>query len=203
MQKLNTSLENSEYMGGFLSGYLKRTRLKQAASFINPNSGVLDLGCFVGDLLEYLPPSVRYVGLDISEPAINQARSNYPQHVFHVADLTEVGLADIGKFDAVVMLAFLEHIKDPGALLRSYAEVLNPQGLIIVTTPVPYGRRFHDIGSQMGLFSKLAAEEHETFISRILLEQFAAESNLSLEVYKKFLFGFNQLACYRKRTNSR
>lgn len=190
------------YANGLLSGFLRRARLKQAARFVRPNANVLDLACDEGALLEYLPVNVFYTGIDIAEKAIVRAQTRYPKRIFKVADLTKPNVAMLGgdQFDVIVMLAFLEHIKHPGDLLARYALHLKPDGIIVVTTPAPFGRRFHDLGAKVGLFSKNAAEEHETFLNRLTLLDIAHTANLHLQHYQRFLFGFNQLACFSHRT---
>lgn len=94
------------------------------------------------------------------------------------------------------MLAFLEHVKDPETLLRNYTDFLKPNGMIVVTTPASFGRKFHDLGAAIGLFSKHAAQEHETFLNHQKLAAIAGAVNLQLRVYRRFLLGFNQLACF-------
>lgn len=190
--------QQATYANGLLSGFLERQRLKQAAHFVQAGSNVLDLACNEGALLTYLPTNIHYIGIDISDRAIARATKQYPQHTFKVADLTKPNteMLDGIKFDVIVMLAFLEHIDNPGDLLKTYAAYLKPKGMIVVTTPAPIGRRIHDVGAQVGLFSKHAAKEHETFLGRQNLAEIAHSANLQLYLYRRFLLGFNQLACF-------
>lgn len=184
---------------GLLSGFLKRERLRHAAHFIVDGQRVLDLGCYDGALLSYLPggAAVEYVGVDIDPIGLEQGRAAYPQHRFLQADLTQPAtfLAD-EIFDVIVMLAFLEHIPDPSGLLREFAPYLAPNGMIVTTTPAPYGRHIHDVGAKIGLFSQDAADEHETFLGRAALNDIAVQAGLKMSHYQRFLLGFNQLACF-------
>lgn len=43
--------------------------------------------------------------------------------------------SDLGQFDAAAMFDTIEHLFDPGAVLRSMADVLAPGGLILIGTP--------------------------------------------------------------------
>jgi 2-polyprenyl-3-methyl-5-hydroxy-6-metoxy-1,4-benzoquinol methylase len=43
--------------------------------------------------------------------------------------------SDLGRFDAAAMFDTIEHLFDPGAVLRSMADVLAPGGLLLVGTP--------------------------------------------------------------------
>src|SRR4051812_8411301 len=44
---------------------------------VRPGERLLDVGCGVGDLLDYLPATVRYYGYDHNENYIDQARRRY------------------------------------------------------------------------------------------------------------------------------
>ena len=189
--------EKAPYRKGVFSEFLQSERLKRAAQFVKPGDSVLDLACNEGALLEYLPADLTYTGIDISEKAIERARTHYPQRTFQVADLTKPNREALGttQFDVIVMLAFLEHVKNPGDLLLRYLTHLKPGGIIVVTTPAPRGRYIHNWGAKLGLFSKSAAEEHEKFLDRQTLIDIAGEANLNMRLYRRFLFGFNQLAC--------
>lgn len=48
---------------------------------------VLDAGCGYGDLLEALPSSIDYTGIDISPDLIEMARQRYPERTFHEGNL--------------------------------------------------------------------------------------------------------------------
>jgi SAM-dependent methyltransferase len=194
MSDINKSDE--VYSSGLLSRFLEAQRMKQASRFIKSGHQILDLACNEGRLLEFIPSQIQYVGIDIQQKAIEQARNRYPQHQFLVADLTqELGVA-AKQFDVIVMLAFLEHIEHPAEMLKLYKKYLKPDGKIVITTPAPIGRRIHDIGARLGIFSKEAAAEHETFLDKQHLMAIGEQANLSLMLYEHFLLGFNQIAYY-------
>lgn len=188
------------YSNGFLSGYLERRRMQEAARLIAPGSKVLDIGCNEGRILSFLPADIRYVGLDISATAIERARQRYPDQQFLISDLnkpSEVFLEE-HTFDAVIMLALIEHIDSPTQVVKNFLRCLKPDGILIITTPAPYGRRFHDWGARIRLFSSNAAKEHHQFLDRRALLEIAKQSNSQLTEFHHFLGGFNQLACFRR-----
>jgi 2-polyprenyl-3-methyl-5-hydroxy-6-metoxy-1,4-benzoquinol methylase len=186
------------YERGKLSGFLETVRLRQASRYINSGNRVLDLACNEGRLIDYLPQDCDYLGIDIAEKAINIARSRHPDYEFIVADLSDSIPTLTHQFDIVVMLAFLEHIADPGSMLKTVIPALKTGGKIIATTPAPYGRRVHDMGAIIGVFSKEAAEEHESFLGKSDLIRIAGECGLSVMTFERFLFGFNQLIVMQK-----
>ncbi len=65
---------------------------------------LLDVGCGWADLLSYLDPELTYLGLDISQTAIDQAKARFAGRAgasFHVADFRDWS-SPIGKLDCVV-----------------------------------------------------------------------------------------------------
>ena len=112
---------DTPYQNGLLSVYLETVRLKQAAKHIREGQSVLDLGCNEGQLLDHVTVSIRYTGVDISEYAIQKARQKHPEHEFVVADLTQDLQLEEKKYDAIILLAFLEHIQRPQELVQHIA----------------------------------------------------------------------------------
>lgn len=65
---------------------------------------VLDVGCGWGDLLTYLAPEVTYIGIDISETAVEHAARRFEEREdasFHVANFRDWE-SRIGDLDCVV-----------------------------------------------------------------------------------------------------
>jgi 2-polyprenyl-3-methyl-5-hydroxy-6-metoxy-1,4-benzoquinol methylase len=155
---------------------------------------VLDLGCGSGKLAEEVLPE-QYLGVDADNDVIERARRKYPRHQFEVS-------MPKGKraFDTIVMLAVIEHLNDPGDLIRFLSKHLSytDKSSLIITTPTPVAAPILTLGSYMGLFSKVAHEEHRGLISRCALELIGHDAGLSLILYRRFLFGMNQLAIYQR-----
>lgn len=75
---------------------------------------ILDLGCGPGTLLGYLG-DVEYVGIDVSEDYIAQARREFGDRAeFRVGDATHVD-GDLQAFDLVLAFGVLHHLDDPEA----------------------------------------------------------------------------------------
>lgn len=177
---------------GVLSPFLRMQRLKAARPYIRGR--VLDVGCGSGALADVVPAD-RYVGVDIDEQSLTNARQQHPQHRFQPA-LPPAEPA----FDTVVSLAVIEHIHDPVAFMCDLAARLgpSPENCIVCTTPHPAVDWIHTVGASVGLFSGHANEEHEELLDRVHLEALAEECGLCLTVYRRFLFGGNQLAVFQR-----
>lgn len=181
---------------GLLSPFLRRQRLLAVKPYLKGR--VLDVGCGSGALAELLG-SDQYVGVEIDQASIDKARINFPNHRFYRELLT-----DDEKFDTVVALAVIEHVPNAGEFLKALATYLKPDAdaKIICTTPHPSVDWVHGLGAAIGLFSKHANEEHEDLLDRAKLAAAASEARLELHIYKRFLFGANQLTIFKSKSSA-
>ena len=98
---------------------------------------VLDAGCGNGVLCAALANAgMKVVGCDASESGIAIARASFPNIEFVQQSIYDPpgALAD-RPFDAVIATEVIEHLYEPGALLRFASAVLKPGGHVILTTP--------------------------------------------------------------------
>lgn len=170
--------------GGLLSPYLRRERFRAVIPLLR--GSVLDFGCGVGELAGYCDRS-RYWGVDRDAEAIEIAKARFPECRF----TTE--LPAVGQFDTIVGLAVIEHLKEPEALLRLFQNLLAEDGRLILTTPHPSYRSLHDFGARLGVFSREASEEHETFFNESQMRETGARAGWALTHSSRFVFGANQL----------
>jgi SAM-dependent methyltransferase len=95
---------------------------------------VLEVGCGSGEFLNHCREvGLSPVGLEVSEPAANLCRSRYGLPVIVGAFSSDSVSAE--TFDAVVMHQFIEHVPDPGPILRDAFRALRPGGIVLLTTP--------------------------------------------------------------------
>ncbi len=97
---------------------------------------VLDLACFEGELLDaFRAEGWRTFGCDPSERATEAARAKgHTIWLGGIEDALRVIPAD-ERFDLVVLAHTLEHATEPLAALQRSARLLEPDGLILVSTP--------------------------------------------------------------------
>jgi 2-polyprenyl-3-methyl-5-hydroxy-6-metoxy-1,4-benzoquinol methylase len=96
---------------------------------------VLDVGCAVGTLAGELPPSVHYLGIDLSESAIELAQSVWggDDILFEAHDIREFDPA--GNWDAIVFSEVLSYLTVHEAIVevRRYAKALSPEGILAIS----------------------------------------------------------------------
>jgi len=169
--------------------------MRVAAGWLSGGS-VLDAGCNIADLVRFLPANVDYVGLEALSAVVELVRGRYPDRRFEAADLEAPWPAAVAarRFGHVALLAVLEHLRDPVAVLVRAREVLEEGGTIVVTTPHPRARLPHELGARLRVFSRDATSEHVAFYDRVALSRMARAAGLVVVHYATFQLRMNQLA---------
>lgn len=112
--------------------------LEVVIPYIRDGFNILDLGCGNGRMLKLFATSGKkfdYLGIDFSEELIKQARVQFPQHTFQVADIRQLDIAP-ASFDLVVMIAAFHHLetkKERERLLSHIYRWLKPGGYLFMT----------------------------------------------------------------------
>ncbi|MFH1788033.1 MAG: class I SAM-dependent methyltransferase [Candidatus Altiarchaeota archaeon] len=97
---------------------------------------ILDVGCGTGTLGFEMKKRGNIVwGLDVSERAIKLARDKLDKvFICDVADLENLPVKG-EEFDVIVFADILEHLDEPGKVLREYQKYLKENGHVIVSLP--------------------------------------------------------------------
>ncbi|MCR9219918.1 MAG: class I SAM-dependent methyltransferase [Alphaproteobacteria bacterium] len=120
-----------------LRNAVQARKIRPIAEHARPGDTIVDIGCGAGDLLglirEHGDPSWRLVGVDFSNDAVSRARAKDLEVIEgRIEALPEASLEQVGVF---VMNQLIEHVEDPGEVLRSCARMLRPGGVLIMETP--------------------------------------------------------------------
>lgn len=104
---------------------------------------VLDVGCGNGVISRRLGAfGFKVKGIDISEKTIERAKAlNKYTNVTFEAVSAEKLVAEGNRYHAIICSEVLEHLNDPGVLLKTLNESLHPTGVLIVTVPNGNGPR--------------------------------------------------------------
>jgi SAM-dependent methyltransferase len=134
---------------------------------IEPGSAVLDLGCATGSFLaEAAARGARAYGIDLNPEAIADASARVPDAEFHVGYAADCPFPDV-SFDAVVMIDFIEHVRDPRQELEVVRKRMHADSRLVVSTP----RADSLLHRVMGRHWPQYREEHLTYFSRTGLTQ--------------------------------
>jgi SAM-dependent methyltransferase len=172
---------------------LQAWRARMARPWIPPGANVLDIGCHQGEFLrslgERIGPSV---GFDPLTTPVATERYRLIDSVF-----SEPAPFGDGSFDAVVMLATLEHIRDKDALGRGCFRLLRPGGRLIITVPAGLVDAIVHTLCVLRLADGMSLEEHHGYDPRTTPEVFGRHGFV-LEHRRRFQLGLNHLFVLRK-----
>ena len=92
---------------------------------------VLDLGTSAGFIASELARSGgQVVGVDIDEPGLTKAKSNFGHEVTFLAGSGDRLPIATGRVDVVIFNHIYEHVLDPDAVLAEIRRVLRPSGVV-------------------------------------------------------------------------
>jgi 2-polyprenyl-3-methyl-5-hydroxy-6-metoxy-1,4-benzoquinol methylase len=112
--------------GNKILAYLLSLRLERPA--------ILDKGCGMGWFANQLAQFGPTTGIDLSDDAIAQAKSKFPNVTFHAGNVLAMELPE-RRFDVVVSQEVIAHVPDQPGYVERAASVLKPGGHLILTTP--------------------------------------------------------------------
>jgi trans-aconitate methyltransferase len=97
---------------------------------VKPGERILDIGCGTGYLTQQIQnQGAEVMGTDFSPEMIAQAKANYPDVSFAVADASNFSVEE--PFDAVFSNAALHWIHNQDGLMKSVYNALKPGGRFV------------------------------------------------------------------------
>jgi SAM-dependent methyltransferase len=169
-------------------------RMQVASRWIPRGSRVLDIGCHQGELFSWLGGKIApSVGLD----PLYKETSSPGKHQFFARNFPEGLPLDANSFDAVVLLATLEHIHEKSAIAGGVARVLRPGGRVIITVPSPLVDKLLEFLLFLHIVDGMSLDQHHGFKPSDLPGIFIPEG-FSLRKEQKFQFGLNNLYVFER-----
>jgi SAM-dependent methyltransferase len=138
-----------------------RMRIRRAGNSLQ----ILDVGCGSGYAVTRFLGGAgdEALGIDLHEPNIRYARRAFarPGLRFECRDAESL-IGERQTYDIVVLADILEHLTDPGAVLRNCRRLLRNDGLLLVTVPNGFGSfEFESALSRMPLLGTLLLKATE------------------------------------------
>jgi SAM-dependent methyltransferase len=174
--------------------YLQKARIGKTLPYLRNGDRVLDIGSSQGELFDaFRMQDPTSVGLDPEAAARKTTSYELKQGYFPSAAL------GLGTFDAVVMLAVLEHA--PASDLTLWAStvcgLLNPGGRFVVTVPSALVDPILDVAMKLRLIDGMETEQHYGFDPK-KTESLMVGAGLSLLAKKTFQLGLNNLYVFER-----
>ena len=126
------------------------------------------------------------VGIDVLDAAVRSLRE--AGYNVRVGDVTRDDL-DLGeRFDIMMCGEVIEHLGNPGALMRAARRVLKPGGRLVVTTPNPYylNRALEHLAGRLA-----DSVDHVTMLFPSGMAELAEREGLVLDRYRGVLMPSN------------
>lgn len=183
-----------------LDKYLQKRRMEQARRFVQKGARVLDIGCNRGELFRFLGGHISGgCGID-SEAPEDEAPGNAILIRGHFPEHLPEGL----EFDAITLLAVLEHIPDSSleALPAQLHGFLRSQGRVIVTVPSRYVDYILVVLRKLRLVEAKSFHEHHGYEPRCTRALFEGGGLFKLLLFERFQFGLNNLFVFERRDSS-
>lgn len=183
-----------------LDRVLQQWRAAKARPYIRAGARVLDIGCHRGEFLislgEHIGPSI---GFDPLARDTSDARHQFIRGLFHQPS----SFCD-ESFDAVVMLATLEHIPNKEPLAEELFRLLTPGGRVIITVPSRAVDGIVEWLCRLGLADGMSLDEHHGY-DPLTTPSVFGRCGFVLERHRRFQLGLNHLFVLRKpaRTHKR
>jgi SAM-dependent methyltransferase len=158
---------------------------------------LLDVGCgWDARLLRSCEPFIkRGIGIDFKAPAIKSDR------ISTIATRLDEKLPfPDQRFDVVTMLAVLEHLDNPMAILAEISRVLRPGGRLLLTVPSWYAKPVLEfLAFRIGIVNADEIRDHKRYYSRAeLFSLFVDIRGLTIESHVYFQGVFNNRLVARK-----
>ena len=174
-----------------LDHFIARMRFRAAYPYIRSGSRVCDLGCGLeAAFLDYAGDKISH-GVGVDDQVEDGVRGRW----WRVrGNITAPLPLESGQFDHVVMLAVLEHLPEPGPVLREVHRLLAPHGSLIMTWPSAAVDPILKVLHGFGLVSdEMESDEHQKRIPVLMLEEMLREIGFREFTNKTFEFGLNHL----------
>jgi SAM-dependent methyltransferase len=105
-------------------------------TYLRPWEGVrvLDIGCGIATILDYMPRAITYVGVDVSKQYVDLAQARYGERAtFYACDVGELATRINESFDLMIVCGLLHHLDDEPAktLLADVRKLMTSSGRLI------------------------------------------------------------------------
>jgi 2-polyprenyl-3-methyl-5-hydroxy-6-metoxy-1,4-benzoquinol methylase len=190
---------NNDMKEPFLEPILRKMRVKKVLPAIRrqPNCELLDVGCGRDCLLlkTVEPFIVRGIGIDFKVQAWENAKIKTLRMT-----MTDSLPFAAESFDIVTMLAVLEHLSDPLAMVRETERILRGGGRLVLTVPSKIARPVLQFFCYtLKIVSEPEMRDHKRYYDRRELVRLFSQTGMTIERHEYFEMGMNNFCVVRKR----
>ena len=154
---------------------------------------VLDVGCGGGILSDAMARrGAEVLGIDLATKSLRVAQlhaleAQTPRVTYREVSVEALAAEQPGSFDTVTCMEMLEHVPDPGSVVRACAQLVKPGGWVFFSTinRNPKSFLFAIVGAEhvLGLLPK-GTHEYAKFIRPSELAGFARAAGLDVDQFR-------------------
>lgn len=161
------------------------------------NCTLLDIGCgFNYRFLSTVEPYIAHgTGIDFKVPTVSSGKICTMQ-----ATLDDKLPFQDNSFDIVTMLAVLEHLNKPDAILAEIARVLKQEGKLVLTVP---GKRAQPVleflAFRVGIVNRAEIEDHKKYFDLPEIQELVDKNGrVTIVRHQHFQCGMNNFCVMKK-----
>jgi SAM-dependent methyltransferase len=180
----------------FEKSLMKKEKVRKISKLMNfSNKKVFDLGCSNGTVSYFLGKSGGdWIHCDLDYDNLITAKEILKNNFFQTPENT-IPVKD-NQFDTVLALDYLEHIDDDDNILKEIHRILNPNGKVVISTPIT-GRFFllNKLKDMVGLTPEIYGHKREGY-SLKKLKELLKKNGFSIthsSTYAKFFVEFFEI----------
>ena len=176
-----------------LDRVLQRLRIRRVRRHIRAGDIVLDFGCNDGRLFRLLGHLMAGgIGIDHEPCSVDNWKGMEENFQFQLGGLELLTRENLPRVNLVTALAVVEHLQEEQIreFARRLAELIEPNGRILLTIPHPMVDHIVHLGMALKLLSGVSIDDHhglDPHIASNLIEN----EGWHLERWTRFQFGLN------------
>lgn len=183
-------------MAKFFVKLFRVIRNKKVAEYIPKGATMLDVGCGSDFyLLESVSRKIKS-GTGIDMAVRSWKKGNIETRKMNINAKLPF---KPGSFDAVTMIAFIEHLEKPEKILAECKRVLKRGGRIVITTPMQQAKPFWEMLVNLGLTEEKTTEDHKCYFTPGEIEALLKKNGFKIIVSENFEAGMNYIAVGQKK----
>ena len=172
-----------------LEPLLRKLRIGRIINYIPENAFICDVGCgFDGTFLKQISYKIaKGIGLDKKVTPYSDEKINLIR-----CEMEDSLNLDSYISDCITMLAVLEHLDHPKAILEECFRVLKSGGVLIITTPTPLSKYILEfMAFRLRIISKQEILDHKYYFKHKEIKEILENIGFSKVIATTFQFGLN------------
>ena len=176
----------------FLEKFLRYLRAKIVISCLGGSKIICDIGCGFNAYFLSKVKKIITKGYGIDKKVNIKETGNI---ILEKAEFFNNLPFKDNYFDAVTMIAVLEHLKDCNSIIKEAHRILKPKGLLIITTPTTQAKKLLEfLAYKLHILNKEEIKEHCQYFNKNEITGLLENNHFFVKKYAYFEYKFNSIA---------